>query len=251
MHKVIPFASIQAHLPCMLNMLPSFQTLDASNDEPFHIKPSMPPCCILSTMKCCQSRGRIRIDLDTKNDILTFQKIQVLYLALLTTEGLLPKSSSAETLDPSTYLASIRYHTIYYAKTTIVGHPTTPILLPAASANCGILGTNPDLTENLRSKLVFLSNSPPSWKKHHLRLSRASRPYDRWYPRGIWDKCGVKSLTNCWLPVSQLCFLRWSQRNQGPVLRYSPQPPEAFVPPVRQQKHHSLMASAVNLIWLQ
>lgn len=68
-------------------------------------------------------------------------KNEVLYLALLTTEGLLPKSSSAETLDPSTYLASIRYHTIYYAKTTIVGHPTTPILLPAASANCGILGT--------------------------------------------------------------------------------------------------------------
>lgn len=74
MHKVIPFASIQAHLPCMLNMIPSFQTLHASNDEPFHIKPFMPPCCILSTMKCCQSRGRIGIDLDTKNDILTFQK---------------------------------------------------------------------------------------------------------------------------------------------------------------------------------
>ena len=258
MHKVIPFASIQAHLPCMLNMLPSFQTLDASNDEPFHIKPSMPPCCILSTMKCCQSRGRIRIDLDTKNDILTFQKIQVLYLALLTTEGLLPKSSSAETLDPSTYLASIRYHTIYYAKTTIVGHPTTPILLPAASANCGILGT----IQIWRKTCVPNSSFYPTvlqvvsyqkflLEKHHLRLSRASRPYDRWYPRGILDKCGVKSLTNCWLPVSQLCFLRWSQRNQGPVLRYSPQPPEAFVPPVRQQKHNSLMTSAVNLIWLQ
>ena len=78
-----------------------------------------------------------------------------------------------------------------------------------------------------------------NWTNKHLRLSRASRPYDHWYPRGILDKLLTSSVSG---EVDQI---------RGPVLQYSPQPPEAFVPPVRQHKtsfSQLLFRSEFNLV---
>ncbi len=157
-------------------------------------------------------------------------KHEVLYLALLTTEGLLPKSSSAETLDGLTYLASIPSIRMYTQKQPLLGTRQHPCCYqqPQQIVGSGLFWQKTCVPNSSFYPTVLQVVSYQEFLvmklNKHLRLSRASRPYDHWYPRGILDfRC-----------------LRWSQRNQGPVLRYSPQPPEAFVPPVRQQKHHSL-----------